>query len=340
MFSFMNLDDTFISILSGYNTYIDTGELAKTIIYDSAIVVQHLHSKELYYAVPITTPKDFFNNTWFQDKWKKIIEYPSKDSFIWPVDLMFKSTDVPQCYLVYEFSSTLNYKSVSDLSINHNFLGLENKHIQCIALKFINAYLNIEKNNYMFFGLDDNRIYVNTENDSILIPIKEEIAIDRNSEIYFTPEDYISEVIDPYAYINRNINRGNADIYKYDVFSERYAFLSVLFKLLMGLYPYEGPFMDEYEYNLESNENQDWIFRYLQNPVFIFDMNDKSNSIESYNKNAIHRNRWNSLSEKLKTMFTDSLVQDNVLRKKTVVAYSAEEWYSELESFFNNFQGI
>ena len=186
-------------------------------------------------------------------------------------------------------------------------------------MDLINSFESIEDKKYLYFGIDDDELFVNQNNNSLLIPINEEISVDKNEEIPFTEDDFFSEVVDPYHFANRKKNSQGKDIYTYDLISENYAFVSMLFRLLIGLYPYEGPTMDEYEYNLSSSENRDWIYKYIQNPVFIFDNYDKSNSIEMYNKNRIHLKRWSQLSEKLRKMFTASLVHDNVMRLTNIM---------------------
>ena len=215
-------------------------------------------------------------------------------------------------------------------------MGIENPHIRAITLNFIRAFESIDEKGYLFFGIDDDEIFANTNNNSLLIPINENLSIDKDSEIPFVEEEYFSEVVDPYHYANRSKNDQGKEIYVYDSLSENYAFVSMLFRLLIGLYPYEGPMMDEYEYNLDSAENKDWIFKYIQTPVFIFDREDKSNSIEMYNKNRVHRERWSQLTERLREMFSNSLVQANVMRINKFI-YSPKEWRLAVEEAFRNF---
>ncbi len=335
MLKFIDPEKVYISLLSGYNTYFDTEDYAETLTGSRAMVLQHTRNKELYYAVPISTPANLIQNEWFVNKWRKLIEYPCDPTLLWPVDFIRKDLGLPQSYLVYEFCPRFQYESISSLSIKKDFLGLENPHIRTIALDFIHAFESIEEKNYLYFGIDDDELFVNTNDYSLLVPLNEEICIDKSSEITFTEEDYFSEVVDPYQYANRRKNKEGKELYIYDSISENYAFVSLLFRLLIGLYPYEGPMLDEYEYNLSSSENKDWIFKYLQNPVFIFDKEDKSNSIEMYNKNKVHRERWGKLTEKLREMFTNSLVQSNVMREDKV-SYSLKQWRVAVEETFNN----
>lgn len=336
MLKYIDPKKVYISLLSGYNTYFDTENYAETLTCDKAKVLQHTRSKELYYAIPISSPRNLIKNKWYINKWRKLIEYPCDTSLLWPVDFIREDVGLPQSYLVYEFCPRFRYESISTLSKNKDFLGVENPHIRAVVLDFIRAFESIDDKGYLFFGIDDDAIFVNTGNDSLLIPINENISINKDSEITFVEEEYFSEVVDPYHYANRRKNEQGKEIYIYDSISENYAFVSILFRLLIGLYPYEGPTMDEYEYNLNSSENKDWIFKYLQNPVFIFDNEDRSNSIDMYNKNRVHRARWNQLTDKLREMFTNSLVQANVMRVNKNF-YSPNEWRLAVEEAYRNF---
>ena len=334
-------ENILISLLSGYNTYFCTENRAQLPTSDRpALVLQHLRSNETFYAIAIATPYIAYNNMAFIGRWRRLVEYPCGRGFLWPIDLVYQTNGENQCYLVYPFRNMAPYKSMSELSKTRKFFGLDHRMTRDIAMAFLNAYESLERNNYLYFGLDDDDIFINTLDGRVLIPINERISIDKRERLSFTNREYLSEVIDPYCYANRKITPGSNDVYSYDIDSERYAFISILFRLLIGLYPYEGPYMDEYEYNVESENNRDWIFHYLQNPVFIFDENDTSNSIANFNKNEEHLKRWGMLTERLRGMFANTFVSDNVMRRGTVTQYAAAEWRAALEECFRETKPI
>ena len=334
MEKYLDSEQVFISLLSGYNTYTDTGDTAATITGETQKVIRHNRTRELYFAVPISTPKNLIKNTWFIDKWRRLIEHPCNSCFIWPVDFIRKEVTLPESYLVYEFKPRHNYKSLAALSKEGGFLGVENPELRSFALSFAGAYESVCDRDYLLFGIDDDSLFVDLDNYSLLIQMNEDMTIGRKSEITFTEDTYFSEVLDPFRYERRQRNKSGAEVYSYDMISESYAFVSILFRLLIGLYPYEGPGMDEYEYHISSSDNKDWIYRYVQNPVFIFDENDKSNSIDMYKKNEINTERWSRLGPELRRMFTETLVHDNVMRTGRVAYYSAAQWKAALENSF------
>lgn len=340
MFNYIEPEKLYISLLSGYNTYIDTEDFTETITGQKAKVLQHIRTKELYYATPMFMPSNSPERERLVKKWRKLIEYPCNSFWLWPVDLICKDVFTKDVfthnnYLVYTFRPKYKYESIAALSCNNDFLGIDNPYALKTALALTHAYESIYDKGYLSFGLDDDMIFVNNNENSLLIPFNENISTNRNTKIAFTEDDYFSEVIDPYYYNNRKKNAHGKDIYLYDANSENYAFVSMLFRLLIGLYPYEGPAMDEYQYNINSSENTDWIFKYVQNPVFIFDINDKSNSIEMYNKNQIHIKRWNLLNDNLRKMFANTLSQRNVIRSKCVF-YTPLQWRVAIEEAIKN----
>lgn len=108
----------------------------------------------------------------------------------------------------------------------------------------------------------------------------------------------------------------------------------MIFRLMIGIYPFEGPGLSGYDYNAQSADNLSWINYYLQNPVFVFSSMNKSNSIEMFNKNEIHRRRWNSIGDELRKMFSD-LFEDAMRNEDSTNYYSAECWYRALQQAFD-----
>lgn len=337
MSKFIDTQKVLISLLSGYNTYFESEHPASTLTGDSALAIQHSRTGEMYYALPISTPVNLLENEWFIKKWRRIIEYPCSAAFLWPVDFIRRNVETPESYLVYEFRATANYQSLAELSRKSGFLGIDNPVCRAVALQFAAAFESLEDKGYLYFGLDDDSLFINPDAPSVLIPFNEGVSVSKNAEIAFTENDYFSEVVDPYQYHKRQTNAQGTIVYTYDALSEQYAFESLLFRLLIGLYPYEGPSMDEYAYNSDSADNKDWIFKYLQNSVFIFDRNDNGNSIEMYKKNEVHRNRWQKLTPRLREMFESTLVHDAVFRNR-VVTYTASQWREALTEAFAQFQ--
>lgn len=323
------------SLLYEETVYISTGEIIKTFFADNVIVIKRSKSKNTFCAVQIDTPKNIETNSFFKNKWHRFIGTPCRSHFIWPIDLILLNDLEPQCFLVYNFVSDSRYQSLSQLAFSQKIYGVENKAARAIAIELAKAFVFLEGNHFLFIGLDDDTIFVNDKMTRVLLPIHELMIPDDEKEIYFSQKDFFSEVIDPFSYNNSKIMKSGNKIFTYDKASEYFAFVSVLFKIMIGLYPFEGPYVSEFAYSTNSEANIEWINRYLQNPVFVFDPVDTSNSVSIYNKNIIHCQRWNEISEDMREMFISTFKNENVLRSKLPLeCYSANQWYTALKNDF------
>ena len=342
---FIENNNVAISLLSSYNLYVDS--TTKTIIGDEAKIVTHIESNQEFYAIKTKkfkfspkkqgSIKDYYLSKRQKSKWERIIEYPGNKSFMWPIDVVsFLQTN--ECYMIYKFVPQSHFDSIATLSKDSSFLGFENPRIRKIVMNFIDAYISIN-NNFLYFGLDDDDIFVNASDDSLLLPVYDSILSDADLNFGFLMKDYFSEVIDPYAFENRKISPISIeeDIYQFDKKSEMFAFSSIIFRLLIGLYPYEGPYLTGYANNLFTEENMEWILKYVNNPVFIFDEEDKSNSITDYNANEVHVKRWEKLPSELQIMFSQTFKEENVMRNnQNYKPYGIHDWEKAMKSFFEN----
>lgn len=318
---FINNDKVYMSMISSYNLYIDTGEFINTISCSNALLVKHINSGEQYYCVKIKN----LGFNYSLDTWQRLILKPAAKSFFWPVDIINVANDDTSegvfC-LVYPCKYSHEVKALSELSKQNNYLGLEQSHIKSIAMELIKAFKSLHSCSYLYNIWDENNIFVNENNDLLLIPFSEVMTINTDEEATKIGSDYyFTAYTDPYAYNNE---------YKYDLKSELYSLATMLFRLLIGKYPYEGSLMDGIP-KTTTLEMLYWKKEYISHPIFIFDDNDTRNSIGDFEHERIYLQRWNSLSSELKNMFFNVFIESNILRKKeTVVSYMSQDWEKEL----------
>ena len=131
--------------------------------------------------------------------------------------------------------------------------------------------------------------------------------------------------MDPYVYENKT---------EYDYQSEMYILASLLFRLLIGRFPYEGSLMDGITKETYF-EFQQWVQKYTSRPIFIFDRNDTRNALGVFSNEQIFIQRWNRLSDKLKDMFCDFFEESNIMRRDGVLTtYLPEDWEKALSQFY------
>lgn len=324
---FIESDNVYISMISGYNLYLETGEFSETVSHNHAIHVTHINSEEDCYLVKLNKSLHPFSLNDFIN----IILRPANKSFFWPIDLVIKDNDY---YLVFPRKFIPEMKSLGDLSVEEEFLGMEQEHIRTLINNFLLACDSLYKHSFLFHVWNERRIFVNKKDYSVLIAFCDFTSNGFDKKVYLSNDDYISESVDPYAF---------AGECSYDYYSEMYAIAAILFKLLIGRYPYEGSLMDGIPKcsdsgNISSwkidkdNDFKYWISQYVSHPVFIFDFNDDRNAIGRLAHEKICLRRWDSLTDKLKNMFCTMFSETNILRKnESVTSFSPSEWLSEIQ---------
>ena len=316
------------SILYDYNIYHSLGYKVPFLNGDDILIANHLDNNETYYLQRFIS---FDDPERFIAKWRYFMSCKHNDFFLWPIDIAtFDNGLSEEFYMVYSGFSVSSWKSMADHTQKIGFLESENNPlIKKIAEMLCLTFMNAEKEDLLVFGLDDDCIFIN-DCENVLCLFNPMSEFGRDKKISFTPEDYFSEVIDPYSYRNREINSvlSNWDKYEYDRYSESFSFASMLFHLLVGLYPFEGPSISGFVNNHVSHKNLEWIYAYLKTPVFVLDQDDSTNSIMVLNRYHDNIKRWESLSDDLKLMFASTFSQEALNRGGSFESYSYAEWYA------------
>ena len=304
------------SILYDYNIYFDTGRTIDTISQNSAKLLQHVKSKDEFYIVKasdlllLQSMENLFD----------IVAYPANRSFFWPVDVV-KDDKGGQFFFVFPFRYEAKRVALSDLSKDENYLGVEKDYIKPILINIVDAFQSLYENGYIYYIWDDNIIYCNRNDNSILMPFSDKLSVGLNSSRTLGKNEYHTEFIDPYVYDNNCA---------YDYQSEMYILASLLFRLLIGRFPYEGSLMDGITKETE-HEFQQWVQKYTSRPVFIFDRNNTRNAIGTFSNEKRFIDRWNMLTPKLQDMFCSFFEENNIMRKSDqLTAYLPQEWKEAL----------
>nr|WP_296167842.1 hypothetical protein [uncultured Ruminococcus sp.] len=330
MFSqFVRADNVYMSMISGYSLYVDSGESSETISHNHAIHVTQINSEEECYLVKL----NIAHHSFCLNDWIDVILKPANKSFFWPIDIVIKNDDY---YLVFLRKFIPEIKSICDFSIEENFLGLEQKHIKKLTSNFLLACNSLYKHSFLFHIWNERRIYVNKKDYSLLIAFSDFTSKGFDKKEHLNNNEYMSENIDPYAFTGECL---------YDYYSEMYSIASILFKLLIGRYPYEGSLMDGIPKCSDSgcinswdidkdNDFKYWVNQYVSHPIFIFDNCDDRNAIGRLAHEKICLQRWDSLTERVKNMFCSVFSEGNVLRtNNNLISYSPMEWFEEIQKF-------
>lgn len=252
------------------------------------------------------------------------ISVPMLKSFVWPCD--FVSLGKNDYWL---FKKRIGHKdnkfeNLLNVMRYKTFDGFETPRIREIVFNYLNALDNLFLNGYIYRYWDERLIFVGEEYNEIVFQFHTYLS-KKNVSMHLKEEEYYSELTDPYAYYN-----GNA----YDFFSDMYSYQTVLFKLLVGIYPFEGKNL-LYKKNDDSKSgHQGWVMHYLRNVYFVFDEDDRRNRIGVMGEDIPRVKRWEALPLNLQNMFRNVFKRSNVLREnERIVFYSPQEWIRELQKF-------
>lgn len=315
---YIDENQCFISLISTYNLYRYTGDVLQTLSQHNAIVVEHLKSSENFYLVEFQ--KEIFETT--VDEIKELVLRPAGKEFFWPVDVVERGTHT---YWVFPYKEVNASESlIKNEMKNGDFFGLEKEHIKTLVINFINAFKTLYDNEYLYHVWKDTSLFVDMSTFNLLLPFTEYVSVGRYKPKTIEKDEYYSEYSDPYALTHER---------KYDYYSEMFALASLLFRLLIGRFPYEGCLMDGIPKETTS-EYAYWLDEYFSHPIFIFDKSDIRNKIGEFGHEKIYLQRWLSLSDNLRNMFSGCLSEANTMRKNfDLITYTPQQWLDEILNF-------
>lgn len=188
-----------------------------------------------------------------------------------------------------------------------------------LAKNLLNAWCSLDEARYLYHEFSFNNMFSNMDNKAML-------------DFSFSVQEYNSVSDGKQVPMNR-INPDYADVYYFqrkssemDAVSNYFSMTVILFRLLVGLLPYQGRLL-EGVHNITKQEHSEWIKKYHQNPFFIFDEKEDVNRISSTTAySEQYEKRWERLSPTARAMFAEVFDSDNALRKTGPVFYTPREW--------------
>ena len=309
---FLKSDRVYMSVISGYNLYLDSGKRTKTISCEEAINVTHINSGEEYYLVKLNSSK---SNLSLND-WINVILNPACKNFFWPIDIV----EADDNYLVFPCKFISDVTSLNELANKEDFLGLEKSIIKPIISNLLQAFISLYSHSYLYHIWDDKKIFISRDGTDLLISFCDALSlVDKEEKVVIGKDLFYSEYTDPYIF--------SKDC-SYDYNSEMYALAAIIFHLLIGRFPYEGGLLDSV-----PKDSENWMNSYIDTPVFIFDKHDNRNAIGDFSNEKIFLRRWNSLTDEMKNMFCNLFTESNIMRKREIAVYSPIEWLDAVSKF-------
>lgn len=340
------------SILDGNNFYRVSKDSVKLENTRSFLGV-HVPTDTPVRITPISQNKATIRENQSQIRWYKkfIWNVMPQEQYEWPVDLVEYGEGL-HCTLAYVFplKAYPQFVSVKELLYQDKTskrLDWRNEEIRDLSRNFLKCFSVLHQNGFYYNDFDMNRIFYEPKSRQIFLRHNTNLrawkkehgsslsvnnmiksfqnSIENNNDMV-NVEELAIEFLPPYVG-KEKYYMGNLD---------EYSICSILFRLMIGRMPYEGKglssFGDIFDpiRDVDSASHQYYFEHYHKYPIFIFDLEDDSNSLGPMSENDLPRERWNALPEKIKEMFRASLGNMQEERRNKLVLYSPDTWLEEL----------
>ena len=278
----------------------------------------------------------FSENIYDEKKWRHFLEFPTDiQNILWPIDIV-ECCDQDKVYkgLVFRRRAFPKMELIKKLVYNDQLLDWRKNNIQKIVINILKICVSLQKSGYAYHNYNFEHIFYNPQNMQVLFDFIPSITRIHN-DIYYTEEvsfeDFGIECLPPWMKVNENNYM--------DLVSDYYSITVLIFRLMIGRMPYQGRLMDAYGQKMmnllmdKDKLNHEIMFKeYLSHPIFIFENSEHENTIGDMTNEERFVERWETLPECVKTMFTDVLSQKNIEQKnERRKVYSPEEWLKILK---------
>ena len=308
------------SILNTYNTYsYDPNRSRLSVLGKSAVKLKHSRNRQLFYTKPFVSNiyKDFDKN-----QWAKLIKNTVKSSrYLWPADIVEMS---PNKYaLVLPLRNDLGgYESIECMLSNRTYAQQDWDYQASVMLakNLLNAWCKFDDCKYLYHEFSFENMFCNMENRVMFdFSFSTHNYNNLKNGARVMPNKISPDYTDPYYYNRKSLDN--------DVISNYFSMSIILFRLLVGVLPYQGRLL-EGVHNITKHDHDDWIRWYHQNPIFIFDKNENVNRISSTANPERCEVRWERLPPLIKGMFHTVFTHDNAMRVKKPVFFTPQDWRS------------
>lgn len=221
-----------------------------------------------------------------------LTEHILPDGFIHPVDIAAEGRGEGGYVYVYRNLPVKNVQNLKDSIEQRNVAEEPEDAARAVRIvrRIVQDAARFYRCGYAYYGWYAERIYCDREGGQIFYDECSSTAMPE-PEHPFPEEDLALLYCDPFR------TSYGADL---DYFS----LAVLLFYVLIGKYPYDGRLMDGVG-RATPVEQSAWYHIYRKNCIFIFDPENRVNSVGTFAHEAQFGNRWLRLPEDVRTVFTE-----------------------------------
>ena len=271
---------------------------------------------------------------------KQYVEKPPIGNFfVWPVDIVDLQnnpilTKKGNIGLVFEKKAFPKLETLKSFVWDEKSIGIENTKAVKLAVNLLKQLSQLESDGYVYNSFDLEKVAYNPENLDVYL---------RFSLSNTTKYD---DVFEKSLMLKNDICIDYLPHWNKTGFQDRYVSANqhnfsvavLLFKMLIGRMPYQGRMFDGHGDILIAQRDNDPAMHfesmkyYLELNTFIFDKENRENSIGTFHKEELQANRWESLDKNLQRMFYETFVNSNGDNK----LYTVDEWLYALNTAVTN----
>ncbi len=308
------------SRLSGYNIYVPSK-------HDPSGMSHFLSNDDV-----IVRPMPALDLDSVNEKWRYFVENPVDiSSVLWPIDIV----DLPDGIigLVFRKRALPKLEPLKNLLYNSLLLSWKKDEIKQITANLLLTFSDIHENGYAYHSFDVEHIYFSRSNGKVFFDFSIGMARHFDSKVIESKVDFDSisiEFLPPWRSFEDRAHLSLVDDY--------YSISALIFRLLIGRMPYQGRIMDgqgdmmDLLRDVDPADHYRMFEHYHSNPIFVFDPNDKRNSIGLYTHEEKNVELWEDLPDEIKLMFIETFSNSNVAAPQSEKKlYKPSEWYDALK---------
>jgi len=236
-------------------------------------------------------------------------------------DIINSGTEKTTTYYAFLFDVPGIEKGKSLRTVVENKSGDQKDcYIKRAACGLVKVLSDLNEKGWYLSGIDLDHIYFSTDYGRIIMGFSTLYRFLNISDNYFEVNKYPMEFMEPALWIRK--------VFYPDVRTQNFCITATLFYLLVGRHPYNGHLVI-----IGGRQLQDVYFEWMRLPVFIFDPDDKSNSLGYFEEDRSYIETWGSLPEEIRNMFCRSLSKKCAERTGDDAPCNVEEWKLEFQKY-------
>lgn len=210
-----------------------------------------------------------------------------------------------------------------------------NSLIRLLSYSMVYAIYEINRYGYLYYDIDMSRFFLDNNGrfvldfSNMLYTNAEICMVNSGKSFVEEPDEFPMTYVEPALFQTRSqMQQDNQNkILLPDYAAQNYSLSALLFQLFFDIHPYNGRLYETYD---ESSKMKRYnkCEAYLNNPIFIFDRENKSNRIED---DRYQTKFWQDCPEVLKNIFLNVFDIDNSTRRNSKYSYPTPiEWLNLL----------